>query len=116
MNTYYWIINYMNTKPQEGNLMDVVVCVNWTRVGENTIDGKLYSTQSAGQFICTTPSETDFTAYPDLTYNQVCGWLDNGIDVAELDSYLDSQLELLINPPIVILPNPWVNPIPPPIV
>jgi hypothetical protein len=59
---------------------------------------------------CTTPSPTDFTAYPDLTFEQVCGWLNVGLDVATLDATLDTQLENLINPPIISLPLPWASP------
>ena len=58
---------------------------------------------------CQSPSETDFTAYPDLTYDQICSWLDAGLNVAELDADLDSQIENIINPPIVTLPLPWVK-------
>jgi hypothetical protein len=56
---------------------------------------------------CTTPSETDFTAYPDLTQAQVEGWLDAGLDVPTIDANLDKQIENIINPPIIVLPLPW---------
>jgi hypothetical protein len=59
---------------------------------------------------CATPSETDFTAYPDLTYEQVCGWLDAGLDVPALDANLDQQIENIINPPLITLPLPWAAP------
>jgi hypothetical protein len=59
---------------------------------------------------CQTPSETDFTAYPDLTYDQVCSWLDAGLDVSALDLNLDAQIENQVNPPIITLPLPFSNP------
>lgn len=107
---YNWVISQMDTKPQEGSLMDVVVAVNWRR-NATLVDGdKTYFADVYGQMPCATPSPTDFTAYPDLTYEQVCGWLDAGLDVPALDLNLDKQIENLINPPIIVLPNPWETP------
>lgn len=104
--TYNWVINQMDTKPKEDKLSDVVSCIHWTRVA--TQDEILVS--SYGTMNCTTPSSTDFTAYPDLTYEQVCGWLDAGLDVPTIDLGLDKQIENIINPPIVNLPLPFQNP------
>lgn len=106
MTTYKWIVNQMNCVPQEGQLIDVVSIVHWTRVAEQgDIIVSVYGTMS-----CQTPSETDFTAYPDLTYEQVCSWLDAGLDVAALDLNLDAQIENQVNPPVITLPLPFVNP------
>ena len=57
---------------------------------------------------CQTPSETDFTAYPDLTFEQVCSWLDAGLDVASIDAGLQQNIDNQINPPVVARPLPWV--------
>tara|TARA_B110000503_G_scaffold118754_1_gene179941 strand:- start:647 stop:976 length:330 start_codon:yes stop_codon:yes gene_type:complete len=103
MTTYNWVINQMDTKPTEDGLTDVVVVVHWTRTAQQgNINVSSYSTMG-----CTTPSETDFTAYPDLTFEQVCGWLDAGLDVISIDLGLDGQIENIINPPIIVLPLPW---------
>jgi hypothetical protein len=107
MNTYQWIINQLDTAPSEDGLIDVVKVVNWTRAAQQgDINVSCY-----GSMGCTTPSSTDFTAYPDLTYEQVCSWLDAGLDVASIDLGLDGQIENIINPPIVVLPLPWQVPI-----
>jgi hypothetical protein len=113
--TYNWVINQLDTKPQEGQLMDIVVVVHWTRTAEQYVGGEPINVSSYGTMACTTPSSTDFTAYPDLTYNQVCGWLDAGLDVPAIDAGLDGQIENIINPPIVVLPLPWA-PEPTPVV
>jgi hypothetical protein len=101
--TYNWVINQMDTKPQEDGLTDVVVVIHWSRIA--TQDEIIVS--SYGTMNCTTPSSTDFTAYPDLTYEQVCGWLENGLDTETIDLNLDKQIENIINPPIIVLPLPW---------
>jgi hypothetical protein len=105
--TYQWVINQMDTKPTEDGLTDVVVTVHFTRTAQ--LDEILVS--SYGTMGCSTPSETDFTAYPDLTYEQVCGWLEAGLDVPAIDLALDQKIENIINPPIVVLPLPFENPI-----
>ena len=105
MNTYQWIINQLETAPSEDGLTDVVKVVHWTRTAQQ---GDI-NVSSYGTMGCETPSETDFTAYPDLTYDQVCGWLDAGLDVVSIDLGLDGQIENIINPPIVILPLPFTN-------
>ena len=103
---YQWQIVQLDTKPKEGELLDVVICVHWTRTAQ---DGEI-NVSCYGTMGCTTPSSTDFTAYPDLTYEQVCGWLDAGLDVAAIDLGLDKQIENIINPPVIVLPLPWVTP------
>jgi hypothetical protein len=101
-----WVINQMDTIPKEGTLLDVVSVIHWSRIA--TQDEIVVS--SYGTMNCTTPSETDFTAYPDLTQAQVESWLDAGLDVPTIDANLDKQIENIINPPIIILPLPWSNP------
>lgn len=98
-----WVINQMDTIPKEGTLLDVVSVIHWSRIA--TQDEIVVS--SYGTMNCTTPSETDFTAYPDLTQAQVEGWLDAGLDVPTIDANLDKQIENIINPPLIVLPLPW---------
>ena len=100
----------MDTKPQEDGLTDVVVTVHWTREAEQYVGAEPILVSSYGTMACATPSSTDFTAYPDLTYEQVCGWLDAGLDVASIDLGLANQIENIINPPIIVLPLPFNNP------
>jgi len=110
MTEYQWVINQMNCVPQEGQLMDVVQTVHWTRTATKIVGAEPIFVSVYGTMACATPSETDFTAYPDLTYEQVCGWLDAGLDVPALDANLDQQIENIINPPIITLPLPWAAP------
>jgi hypothetical protein len=110
MTEYKWVINQLECIPQEGTMIDVVTVVHWTRCGEQYVGAEPILVSVYGTMACQTPSETDFTAYPDLTYDQVCGWLNSGLDVPALDANLDQQIENIINPPIITLPLPFVNP------
>lgn len=110
-----WVVSQMDTKPQEGELHDVVITVHWRRQAQEVVNDVTYNADVYGSMACATPSETDFTAYPDLTFEQVCTWLDSGLDTASLDANLDAQIENQVNPPVIVLPLPW-TPQPTPIV
>jgi hypothetical protein len=108
--TYNWVVNQMDTIPQTDGLLDVVSVIHWTRTAETFLGGEPINVSSYGTMGCETPSSTDFTAYPDLTYEQVCSWLDSGLDVPAIDLGLDKKIENIINPPIIVLPLPWEVP------
>lgn len=111
MTDYKWSINQLDTAPVgTDGLTDVVVVVHYTRTAEQYVGGEPINVSVYGTMGCQTPSETDFTAYPDLTYEQVCGWLDAGLNVEAIDLGLDAQIENIINPPIIVLPLPFTNP------
>jgi hypothetical protein len=101
-----WLISQMDTAPSENGLTDVVKTVHWRYERK---DGE-YTAEVYGAMACATPSETDFTAYEDLTYEQVCEWLVAGNNVEAMDLNLATQIENLKNPPIVNLPLPFSNP------
>ena len=104
MTNFFWSVYQLDTAPMEGNLQDVVITVHY---GRTAVEGE-YTAYSYGTMGCATPSETDFTAYPDLTFEQVCGWLENGLDTASIDAGLQQNIDNQINPPVIVLPLPWV--------
>lgn len=105
--TYNWIVEDLITKPQEGNLKDVVVFVQWRRTGEVLYNNQMFYASDFGSMACESPSETDFTAYDSLTCLEVCKWLENGLPVATIDKVIKENLERQVNPPTIILPLPW---------
>jgi len=104
---YNWVISQMEEKPKEGTLLDVVTKVYFIRSANLDFEGKTYYSKYYGSYDCPSPSSTDYTAYPDLTENQVIGWLETGLDVNVINAQLDAQIEEQINPPIIALPLPW---------
>jgi hypothetical protein len=92
----------MVTAKQIGSDVDVVIQVNAYRM----ISDETTSTQIPVCVGLTPPSE-GFIPYEDLTYDIVCGWLDEGTDVEALDAELAIQLDNIINPKTVVLPNPF---------
>jgi hypothetical protein len=98
-----WIISQMDTAPSEDGLTDVVKTVHWRREAQ---DGN-YVADIYGAMGCLAPDPMAFTPYADLTFEEVCGWLEANLDMNSLDAYLDAQIEMQKNPPIVNLPLPW---------
>ena len=104
MTNFFWSVYQLDTAPTLDGLSDVVITVHY---GRTAVEGE-YTAYSYGTMGCATPSETDFTAYPDLTFEQVCGWLENGLDTASIDAGLVANIENQINPPVVVKNLPWV--------
>jgi hypothetical protein len=101
-----WVVVQMDTAPKENQNLDVVKRVHYRYEGTD----EQYFADIYGVLSCETPSETDFTAYEDLTYEQVCTWLEAGLNVEAMNENLAIQIENLKNPPIVNLPLPFSNP------
>lgn len=101
-----WVVSQLDTAPSEDGLQDVVKTVHYRYQGQDAE----YFAEVYGAMGCATPSDTDFTAYEDLTYEQVCEWLEAGLNVEAMDLNLATQIENLKNPPIVNLPLPFSNP------
>ena len=98
-----WVISTLDTAPSEDGLTDVVKTVHYRYQGQD----EQYFAEVYGTMACATPSDIDFTAYEDLTYEQVCLWLEAGLDKEAMDTNLAAQIEYQKNPPIVQLPLPW---------
>jgi hypothetical protein len=107
--TYNWVVSQMDTKPQDGGLADVVSTIHWRRQATAVDGDNTYFADTYGATACESPSETDFTAYADLTFEQVCAWLEAANDVEALNANLDAQIDKAINPPIVSYALPWVT-------
>ena len=106
----YWYINQLECLPQDGDLKDFVVVCHWTRFAKETINEKEYTASVYGSQSFSKDDVANFIPYEELTYEIVCGWLDASLDVEALDLNLDQQIENQVNPPIVVLPLPFVNP------
>ena len=114
--TILWLIERLLVKPTEGTLTDVVITADWRCNGtDETYSGTCYGSCSF------TPPTGSFTPYEDLTQEQVLDWCyANGVDKTAIEANVTQQIENQINPPVVVLPLPWVAqplpPVPPPVV
>ena len=104
MANFEWVIpqGAMLTELAIDGLTDVVVQVNAYR----QVNNETTSTQIP---VCVglTPPTEGFIPYADLTQEIVEGWLNENTSVPELDAELAIQLDNIINPKTVVLPNPF---------
>ena len=106
MITYTWFFSAFDCRVSEDGLTDVVTTVHWRYNGTNEdgITAGTYGAQAVGE-----PNPDAFTPYPDLSEDQVIGWMESTIDVAAMQANIAQQIELIINPVNVTLPPPFVN-------
>ena len=103
-----WIIERLLTKPVEGSLTDVVITADWRCNGlQDSYSGTCYGSCSFA------PPTEGFTPYDQLTEQQVLDWCyANGVDKTAIEANVTAQINDQINPPVVVLPLPWVPPAP----
>ena len=112
-----WIIERLLVKRTEGSYTDVVITAYWRCNGtettgtgdtEQTYSGTCYGSCSFA------PPTGSFTPYPDLQPEQVLGWCyANGVDKTAIEANVTLQIQNQINPPVVVLPLPWLPPVAP---
>ena len=98
-----WNISQLDCVPQAPEGADYVVTAHWQCTGvDGVYSGQVYSTTSFAVV------EGAFTAYADLTQDQVLGWVwANGVDKDATEAAVEGQIEAQKNPPIVAPPLPW---------
>ena len=103
-----WIIERLLVKPTEGSLTDVVITADWRCNGsQDSYSGTCYGSCSFA------PPTGSFTPYNELTEQQVLDWCyQNGVDKTAIEANVTQQINDQINPPVVVLPLPWVPPAP----
>jgi hypothetical protein len=105
MTKFDWIISAMECKVKEDNLSDVVILVHW----RYNATSEEYFADTYGATSVPLPTGEDFTPYAELTKDQVTGWLENTLDIEAMQSNLNNQIDLLINPINVTLQPPFGN-------
>ena len=105
--TILWLIERLLVKPTEGPNTDVVITADWRCNGsQESFSGTCYGSCSFA------PPTGSFTPYPDLTQDQVLDWCyANGVDQAAIEANVSLQIQNQIDPPVVVLPLPWVPPV-----
>lgn len=106
-NTYSWVISQLDCYPEHEGRTDVVFRVHWRRQATdgNGHMGDAYSSQTL-----TLDPAAPFTPYANLTFAQICGWLESAMgaeQIANLNAILDQQIANQVNPPVVTPPLPW---------
>ena len=107
---YAWKIETLETAVSDSDQADVVKQIHWRM---NADDGGGFSATAYGTVAAGDVDGDDFTAFGDLTVEQVVGWvipkLDEGVGGEDgLKALLDQQIANEKNPPVVNkIPAAW---------
>jgi len=101
--TFNWNINQLNAYPEKDGKQDVVFTVHWTLEG---VDGE-FTGSSYGSAGVTLDPEAPYTAYADLTKDQVLGWVWASVNKDETEASVQAQIDEKKNPTVVTPPLPW---------
>ena len=108
MITYKWEFPAFDCSLDKEGMEKVVTTVHWRYSGtdEDGISAGTYGAQPVGE-----PNPDAFTPYPDLSKDQVIGWMESVIDMEEMNGNIIKQIELIKNPIQITLPAPWNTPV-----
>lgn len=103
--SYSWTIVQLDCKASIDGFTDYVVTAHW-RYGVS--NGTIYTDMYGATSFTVDPEQPNFIPYEDLTEDDVIGWLESSLDVPAMQVSLATQLENIINPPIISPPLPWL--------
>ena len=96
--TYSWTINDTLTYPTRSGLLDVVHTVNYFYTAVSSLtgsDGNNLSSSVYGAQNIPSPLQANFISLENLTDDNVIDWLTGSLDVDELNSVLDTKINML---------------------
>lgn len=98
--TYQWTILALDCVVLKDGLNNVVETIHWTYRGTNEdgITTETYGAQAVGD-----PNPEEFTPFADLTEEVVTLWLEEIMDMEEIKSNIETQINALENPTHVSL-------------
>ena len=98
--TYQWTISALDCAVSKDGLTNVVETIHWRYRGtnENDTTAETYGAQAVGD-----PNPESFTPFDELTKEIVEQWLEEIIDMEEIQSNIDNQINELENPTHVTL-------------
>ena len=99
--TYTWNNKTVDTYPTLEDNIDVIFNVHWRLTGED-YNGNIGSTY--GTISLDTSDLTNFTAFADITEDDINGWVETAMgeeDVQAKKDAIDAQIAELVNPSVV---------------
>lgn len=104
MINYKWNFPAFDCKVQEEGMEKVVTTVHWRYSGtdENDVTAEIYGAQAVGE-----PTPDAFTPYPELSEEQVIGWMESVLDIEEMQANIATQIDLIASPITITLPPPF---------
>ena len=112
---YKWDIPAMNAHIQSEGQENVIYTVHYRYTGSEESGGKTYSSTNIGTQSYTYAAGDSFTPYKDTEdfQNIVIGWLEDSLDVEQMQASIAASKESQITPVNEDLYFTWQNPQPP---
>jgi hypothetical protein len=104
---YNWEITAMEVILNQDGLYNVVSNIDWRFIA--TVENKPYTALHWSKQYVSAPDANTFTAYEELTKEQVVGWLESVLNVPQLKENLEEQINLQANPLTALLNPPFTN-------
>ena len=105
MINYNWTISALYYKIEKDGFSNVVETIHWRyEVTKNDIVVSTY-----GVLILENPNKDNFIALNDLKKTDVIGWLESKLDVNELNTNLENEINLIENPTELKINNPFIK-------
>jgi hypothetical protein len=108
---FQWVISQLNCAVELEGLPNVINQIHW-RYNATKVEGdKTYFAETYGASSVAQPNPQNFTPYENVTEEEVINWLEQILPVNDMQSILEANINLQINPVEVTLPLPWVEPV-----
>ncbi len=98
-----WFISKMEVEKSENNLNNIVKVIYWQKIREQ--DGFISIVN--GELNCPDPNPDNFIDYNNLTFDEVCNWLEKNLDLITIDLALTEDINNQINPKIIDIGLPF---------
>jgi hypothetical protein len=110
-NTYTWIIDSLDVTPSLEGQTNVVSCVHYRVNANNGTEPNSHTATIWGTQMLNYTVESPFTDYSALTKDIVINWVQSALGVEQVTSIqanLDTQIENLVNHPVISPRLPWL--------
>ena len=107
--TMKWKVENLVYYPTKDGKSQVVYEVSWRCNGTEEKDGETYSSSAAGNNIIAYDADASFTAFDDLTEDQVLGWIwETDVVKADIEATVQASVDEHITPTSVVgVPSKW---------
>ena len=107
--TIKWEVSHLVYYPTKDGKSKVVYEVSWRCNGTEEKDDETYSSSAAGNNRITYDADASFTAFDDLTEDQVLGWIwETDVVKADIEATVQASVDEHITPTSVVgVPSKW---------
>jgi hypothetical protein len=106
---FQWIISQLNCAVESEGLPNVINVIHY-RYNATKVEGnKTYFAETYGAVNVAQPNPQNFIPYEDVTEQEIINWLEQILPIDAMQSSLEANIALQINPVEVTLPLPWMQ-------